>query len=263
MKQLKHHKTRNTGFLYEVLVKQLTTDLLNNNFESKALKLIKKYFNEGKSLYEELALYNILLKTKDLQKDRANTLIDETIKARKKLDEKSLVRNKYELVKEIKDNFDLKGLFTSKIQNYVLLASIYKLFESELNNSSYNPINVVDSRYTIMESMGVSQEQHKDRKNNNNILSTFSQQDRTVKLLTLQNIIKNFNKRYENLSGKQKKLLKIYMNSLSDNSILENYLQEEVPKLQRKLKNVSVEDDVLRIKLDEISKRTIKLLNNH
>ena len=126
MKNLKHSKFKNTGVLFELLVRQVASDTLNNN-DSKAIPLIKKYFAKSTTLAKELNLYQTLVKERFSKEDKANHLVEAVITARKRLNESMLNRQKYNLIKEIKKTFDLENFFNSKINNYKVLAATYKL----------------------------------------------------------------------------------------------------------------------------------------
>ena len=129
MRKVKHNKIRNTGLLFEFLLRQITSDVLNKNNDSKAVTIVKEKFNENTELGKELALYNILINKKFNDDKRADYFINEVITERKKLNNSVLKREKYNLIKEIKGNYDLQNFLSSKVGNYSVYASIYKLFE--------------------------------------------------------------------------------------------------------------------------------------
>ena len=127
--KVKHSKIRNTGLLFEFLLRQITTDVLNKRDNSKALKFIKQKFNEGTELGKELALYNALITTKFKDDKKAEFFINEVLNERNKLNKGKLRRERYNLIKEIKEGYNAQELFSSKVKNYKTYASIYKLFE--------------------------------------------------------------------------------------------------------------------------------------
>ena len=133
-RKLKHSKVRNTGLLFEFLLRQITADVLDKKNNSKAAHMIKQRFNERTELGKELALYNILINKKFNNDKKADYFINEVISERKNLNNSVLKREKYNLIKEIKNNYDLQNFRSSKVRNYSVYASIYRLFE--LNNMS-------------------------------------------------------------------------------------------------------------------------------
>ena len=139
MKNLKHSKFKNTGVLFELLVRQVASDTLNNS-DSKAIPLIKKYFANSTELAKELSLYQTLVKEKFTREDKASNLIEAVLAAKTKLNQSVLNRQKYNLIKEIKSNYVLEDFFKSKVNNYKTLAAVYKLFEYTVAD---NPVEIV------------------------------------------------------------------------------------------------------------------------
>ena len=150
--KLKHSKVRNTGLLFEFLLRQITADVLNKDGDSKSANIIKKQFNERTELGKELALYNILINKKFNNDKKADYFINEVISERKKLNSSVLKREKYNLIKEIKNYYDLQNFLSSKVRNYSVYASIYKLFE--YNNIS--PIEKTESHFNLVEHVTTS-----------------------------------------------------------------------------------------------------------
>ena len=130
-RKLKHSKIKNTGILLALLTRQIAADVLNNK-NSKAVNILKKYFNDKTQLGKEKQLYEVLLAENYRSEEKANRLVDAVIKSRQKLVNASLRREKYNLIKEIKPNFpNVEDFFRARITNYKVHASIYKLFLSK------------------------------------------------------------------------------------------------------------------------------------
>ena len=144
--KLKHSKIRNTGLLYEFLLRQVTLDVLNDK-NSKAVDIIKTKFNERTELGKELSLYNVLLGRKFSNDIKADYFLTEVVKARNELNNTQLKREKYNLIKEIKDIYDLGKFLSSKVNNYKVYSSIYRLFE--FNNLS--PELKTESHFNLIE----------------------------------------------------------------------------------------------------------------
>ena len=254
MKNLKHSKFKNTGVLFELLVRQVASDTLNN-VDSKAIPLIKKYFGKSTELAKEFDLYQTLVKEKFTKENKATQLIEAVLEARTKLNQASLNRQKYNLIKEIKSSYVLEDFFKAKVNNYKILASVYKLFEYTVSD---NPVEIVDNKDSIVEHIT-----RKDVKKNSalNEMKAFESQDKEVRLLSYKILIDKFNTKYSKLNEGQKSLLRQYINSVNDSSELKTFLVTEVSKIQKDLKtlNTKVTDKVTKIKLSEVT----NLLNTY
>ena len=150
MAKFKHNKLKNTGMLFEFLLRQVTVDVLNKKKISPAVKIIKKRFNENTEVGKELGLYNLLIKKKFEDDKKADFFLAEILRQRGKLNQTTLNREKYNIIKEIKENYDSKNLFSAKLDNYKQCASIYKLFEGGVKLS---PDDKTDSYFIIMENI--------------------------------------------------------------------------------------------------------------
>lgn len=248
MKNLKHSKFKNTGVLFELLVRQVASDTLNNN-DSKAIPLIKKYFAKSTELAKELSLYQTLVKERFNKEEKANHLIEAAIAARLQLNQASLNRQKYNLIKDIKESYILEDFFKSKVNNYKPLAAIYKLFEYSVAD---NPVESVNNRYTLIEHIV-----RKDLKKLAavNEMAEFVKQDKEVRLLSYKLLVDKFNTKYSNLNEGQKNLLRQYINSVSEGTELKSFISEEIVRIKKQLKPFveSVEDQVVQIKLTEVA----------
>ena len=146
MKKIKHSKYKNTGMLFELLTRQITSDIISEN-ESIAIQILRRYFNKNTELIKEYRLYKTLSEETLKSETKANMLIEAVLKARRGLNRNKLNTEKYELIKAIKENFDIDSFFQTKVQNYKLIASIYKVFEY---NELENPVEITKSRITIL-----------------------------------------------------------------------------------------------------------------
>lgn len=263
IKNVKHSKYKNTALIFNLLTRQITVDLLEDK-ESVALEIIKKYFNNKTNLNEELLLYNLLDKGDFKSEVKANYYIDSILESRKHINESNLKDEKYNLIKEIKKNYDLGSFFDTKIKNYKFFASIYKLFESTIHkNKNYNPTHIVQSRYVIIENM-ISPLKNNNITNDNvsEMVKIYKKQDKEIKMLSYNLLIEKFNKKYGVLNINQRRLLKKYIDNLSNTNKLREYVDNEVIKVQKILKkyNEKLSDNkVIKIKLNEISKQANRL----
>ena len=247
MRKVKHNKIRNTGLLFEFLLRQITSDVLNKDQNSKAVSIVKQKFNENTELGKELALYNILI-TKKFQSDsKADYFINEVMKTRSDLNNSTLRREKYNLIKEIQSNYNLQKFMSSKVPNYKTYASIYKLFEY----NTLSPDEKTESFFNIVE--------HVTTKDNNVRLSETVRtlpDDEDLRILTYRTLLEKFNQKYTKLSGAQKNLLREYINNVSNTNSLKDTLKEIVRGLKEDLKKHSknLKDKVVKIKMTEALK---------
>jgi hypothetical protein len=249
MKPLKHSKYKNTGVLFELLVRQVASDTMNNT-DSKALPILKKYFSKSTELAKELNLYQSLVKEKFAREDKADHLITAIVEAKNKLNQAALKRQKYNLIKEIKDTYVLEEFFKAKVTNYKVLASVYKLFEFTVAD---NPVDLVNSRYTLIEHITHKSTAAKPAAINE--MSAFVKQDKDVRLLSYKILVDKFNEKYSGLNSGQKRLLKEYINSVTENVELKEFILKEVTLLRKELKELAakITDKVVKIKIAEVT----------
>ena len=247
MRKVKHNKIRNTGLLFEFLLRQITSDVLNKDQNSKAVSIVKQKFNENTELGKELALYNILITKKFKSDTKADYFINEVMKTRSDLNNSTLRREKYNLIKEIQSNYNLQKFMSSKVPNYKTYASIYKLFEY----NTLSPDEKTESFFNIVE--------HVTTEDNNLRLSETVRtlpDDEDLRILTYRTLLEKFNQKYTKLSGAQKNLLREYINNVSNTNSLKDTLKQIVKELKQDLKTHSknLKDKVVKIKMTEALK---------
>ena len=246
--QTKHSKIRNTGILFELLTRQITVDVLNNNKNAEAANILKTFFNKNTQLGKEYELYRVLTVENYTSEIKANHLVDAVVKARQKLNGSQLKREKYNLIKEIKKTYDINDFFMARIPNYKVNASIFKVFDS---NTDGNPASEVDSRFTIVEH--VTRKQISNKKEEKKLVEGYKKQEKDLRLLAYGILVEKFNKKYSSLSKSQKKLLKEYINNISNTNSLKEFVETETIKVKSKLQSFlpKVSDKVTKIKLKE------------
>jgi hypothetical protein len=253
MKKLKHSKYKNTGILFELLVRQIATDTLNNK-DSKATGIIKEFFGKKTELATELKLYQSMIKESFTSEYKASEFVNIILKERLKLSESTLNRQKYNLIKEIKKNFILEDFFNYRVSNYKQNATVYKLFE---NTNSDNPVEYVECKSVLMEHLTGKVE------NTDKITTTineeYTKQPKEVRLLAWKMLVENFNNKYTNLSHKQRSILKEYINSVDNSDKLKTFVIRECDLLKTNLKSVKITDQVTKIKVNEVMKLITKL----
>jgi hypothetical protein len=252
MKKIKHSKFKNTGFIFELLVRQITSEIMSNN-KSVAEKILKEHFNSKKELSKELKLYQYLVNEKYNSESKAEQFINTILEARKRLDETKLTREKYNLIKEIKETYNLDEFIKSSISNYKTLASIYKIFETVTSEEQFDPTDIVSSRFTIAENIINSSIENKDVKIKDAVLEEYRKQDEDLRAVSYKLLVESFNNKYKNLTEDQKGLLREYINNINNTGKLNQYVNEEVTKLVDSLKEVGskISDKVTKIKLAE------------
>ena len=253
MKKIKHSKFKNTGFIFELLVRQVTAEIMSSN-KSVTEKILKEYFNSKKELSKELKLYQYLINEKYNSEAKAEKFIDTILEARKRLDEKKIVKEKYNLIKSIKETYNLDEFIKSPISNYKVLASIYKVFESKVNNG-YDIKDVFNSKITLIEnitSKPVSQNNKPDAESAK-LLEMYKKQDKDIRLLTYKILVESFNKKYTHLDTTQKSILREYINNVNNTSKFKDFFVKELNKTILELKSINnkVCDVITNIKLKE------------
>jgi len=262
MKQIKHSKFRNTGFLFELLVRQVTSDILNNR-KGIAEGLLKKYFNSKTELSTELKLYQFIVSERYNSENRAERFVDAVVESRAKLDEKKILKEKYNLIKEIKDNYSIEEFLRSQIPNYKVLASVYKIFEYKTNTEqNYDPKDFVNTKYTLVEHL-IGKTPTTKALSESTIQTDLRKEDKEIQLLSYKMLVDSFNQKYSNLNDKQKGLLKEYINSFTNSDTLKVHFTTEVKSLIKEFKAVvsKISDKVTKIKLTETINQLNKISN--
>ena len=255
MRKLKHNKIRNTGLLYEFLIRQVTADALNKLNNIKGVNIIKQRFNERTELGKELALYSILVNKKFNSDKKADYFINEVVSERKKLNSSILKREKYNFIKEVKNHYNLEKFMSSKIKNYKIYASIYKLFEYI---ESLSPEEKTEAHFNLIEHVTTKEENIKLSETVKGLPD-----DEDLRILTYKTLLEKFNQKYSNLNYPQKSLLRAYINNISNVNSLKEYIQKVTPAIKKELKQHSnkLTDKVVKIKLSEAINSIDKFCN--
>ena len=252
---IKHNKLRNTGILFELLVRQITSDVMENKKDGIAVKLMREFFNSKKELGKELMLYRAFFNVQNLSEQKAFQLLKLVTEQRKNLDQHVLDTQKYLLIKEIKKNFDLKEFFAARIPSYKIYASIYKSFDAAVNgiNDTTTIEELANSQFTIVEHLS-GKMLNKEIKEHNELSKIVRSQDDDIRFLSYKILIERFNEKYKGLDEAQKKLLQEYIYNISNTSKLKTYTQGESHRLAKEITQASkkVKDKVTRIKLGEV-----------
>lgn len=249
MKKIKHSKFKNTGFLFELLTRQITLEILNNSPE-KAKRIVAEFFGNGTELSKELRLYKLLIDEKYNTESKAEKFIDAILEARTKLDEQKLIKEKYNLVKAIKETFEIDNFLTSPVTNYRVLASIHKLFEAKKSDIS-DIKDIFDSKLTLVEHISTSTPSLKQKEDR--LVEDYKKQEKDLRLLTYKILLETFNKKYSNLNDVQKNLLREYINNVTNTSKFGEYYSNQLKLVVTELHSIytKMEDRITKIKLKE------------
>ena len=244
--KVKHSKYKNTGILFELLTRQLTADTIADN-NPKSLSIIKKYFSGNSALLKEYKIYHTFIGKKFKEESNATMLIDTLIEAHGKLNKGQLRREKYNLIKEIKDTYDVNDFFKAKISNYKIMASIFNLLE----NKNASPLSIVNSKVTLLEHITGKTLDNKPKKDV--VMEDYAKYDKDTRLLTYKVLLEKFNDKYSSLGENQKNLLKEYVNSVTNSPALKSYINQEIKAVKQSLTRYSkkVEDKAVVVKLTE------------
>jgi hypothetical protein len=253
--KIKHSKYKNTGILFELLVRQITADTLKG-VDSPAIDILKSYFVKT-SLGKEYKLYESILKSKVLTNPQASLTISTLLESSTKLNRKAIKKQKYNLIKEIKNHYSLESFFGSKISNYKEIAAIYTLVES-YHSEKLNLDQINASKIILLEHLTKTKI---DENVNPTVLDEFSGYDKDVRTLTYKVLLEKFNDKYNFLSDEQKDVLKEYINSVDSTPDLREFYNNKIKSLKNTLseQNKNIKDKTTQIKINEVSKFLVEL----
>lgn len=246
---IKHSKYKNTGILFELLVRQIASDVMAGK-ESPAVKIVKKYFTDTE-LSKEQKLYHSLLNSDKLTEAKADMLISTILKISDKLNQDKIKQEKYELIREIKKHYDLDNFFKNKVSHYKTSAAIYSLLEINKTNDFIAPDVILTNKVTLLEHLTKGDINTENIENQ--IVEEFKSQDKSIRILTYQILVEKFNSKYSNLTEKQKQVLKEYINNISDVDYLRRFVNKNLTEVRESLVNIKskVDDKTTEIKLQE------------
>ncbi len=247
---IKHSKYKNTGVLFELLVRQSTSDLMSN-IDSKAVKIFKKYFTNTE-LSKEYNLYSTVLNAPKLNESKAEVLVSTIIEQAKKLDREKLDKEKYNLIREIKKHYDLDNFFKAKIETYKVYASVYTLIENQLSSIMNDTKQIITNKLSLLEH--ITKESLTERKVASKVVEEFMKEDKEIRVLAYKILVEKFNEKYSTLSKEQRDLLKEYINNISDTKRLKTYLNTRLLEVKTEIIGFkeNTKDKVLQIKLNEV-----------
>ena len=256
--KIKHSKYKNTGLIFELLVKQIAADTLSRK-DSPAVKIMKKFYTGKTSLVREFRLYEYILKNKGVSQQKGETILSTITEISLKLDREAVKKQKYDLIAEIKSNYDLEEFFSMKVRDYKALAALYCLMEAQSADLA-DPQILVDNKMTVLEHLTESKQNEEDVKDA--IVEEYAKYDKDLRMLTYKILLEKFNGEYQNFLPEQKAILREFIQASDSQVKLRTLINEELDKIILAVEEMKtkVKDDIAKIKLDEVAK-TIKPLN--
>lgn len=251
--KIKHSKYKNTGLIFELLVKQIAADTLSRK-DSPAVKIMKKFYTGKTSLVKEFKLYEYILKNKGVSQPKAETIVSTIIEISNKLDRTAIRKQKYDLIAEIKTSYDLEEFFSMKVRDYKPLAAMYCLMEAQNAEDLSDPQTLVDNKITILEHLTAKKQNEADVKDA--LVEEYAKYDKDLRLLTYKILLEKFNGEYENFLPEQKAILREFITASESQVKLRNMINEELEKISKEVEALKskVNDEIVKIKLDEVHK---------
>jgi hypothetical protein len=257
---MRHSKFKNTGILFELLTKQVTADIISGKKSSKASEILHKFFKVDTELGKEWQLYNKLLSENLKTESYAERYYSTVLDARKKLNDKLLLQEKYELIKEIKNAYPIEEMLKSPVKNYKISASIYKLFENATSDIKFDIDEIYTAKNSIVEHLINKKSLLKE---DDSILDVYKAQSEDIRLLTYKLLVEKLNEKYSSvLDDEQRKILKEYICNVANTNKFDVLVKEHINKIKTKLKSLitTIEDsDVIKIKINEVVNQLDKI----
>ena len=264
---IRHSKFKNTGILFEVIVRQITSETLSGK-ESPARDILKQHF-VNTELGKEYKLYETIFNSKNLDSNKANTVLDVVLEQSQKLNRSKLKKEKYNLIKALKEHYDVEDLFKTKLYNYKAQASLYTLIETYNTSKLVDHNQIIDNKVTLLEHLTKSSVERNDVKVD--VIDEFKSQDQDVRTLTYYILLEKFNDKYSSLNSNQKRVLKEFIEAVDNTPTLKEFYNDEVRFIKSEIEkqSKSTNSEVIKIKLNEVNsllieldKRTV-IKNNH
>lgn len=258
--RIKHSKFKNTGLIFELLVKQIAADTLNKK-DSSAVTILKKYFTGRTALVREFKLYQFILKNKSTSQNKAESIVSTIVEVSRELNRELLKTQKYSLIKEIKANYNIEDFFSMSVKDYKPLAALYCLMEAHRIPDLIDPNILVNNKTTILEHLTKSVQDKEEVRDS--LIEEYSKYDKDLKLLTFRILLEKFNSKYSTLLPEQRNILREFITSVDSSTKLRNIVNEEIGKLSKAINKLAknTKNGIIQIKLQEVVK-TIKPLTN-
>jgi uncharacterized protein YdeI (YjbR/CyaY-like superfamily) len=248
--KIKHSKYKNTGILFELLIRQITADTLEGK-DSPVKEILKKYFVKTE-LGKEYKLYETLLKKSSLTETKADIVINTLLESSKTINRRVVKKQKYNLISELQKHYNLNEFFNHKLPHYKIQAAFYSLLEIYNNETPMDPEYIITNKVTILEHLTAAN--ITEKKVRDNVLEEFNKADKDTRTLAYRIILEKFNGKYENLNKHQKSILKELINSIDNSPKLKEFYTAKSTEIKNDLLqlNKSTKDPVTKIKINEV-----------
>ena len=225
MMKIRHNKKRNTAFVYEALIREGTSAILQKDEArcNKVVAIIKKHFKDGSILKKDLDCYKSLYENQNLSELNSARIIKEARTQKRMIDPSGLFAAQTGLIHDINKDVE-PSVFNNFVPNYRSLANIYQMF-----SDSTNPKDAVLLENLVIGDM---------------VKKTEQEEKQEVDSLVVNSFVQKFNQKYkEELFEEQKTLLGLYIQSFVDNSVeFKSFLNEEISRLKNELKKAKSEE---------------------
>jgi hypothetical protein len=257
---IKHSKYKNTGILFELLVRTITADTLSGK-NSEATNILKKYFSKTE-LGREYKLYDSLLKRTNLSEGKADVIINTVLESAKQLNRTSLKKQKYNLINEIKKHYNLEDFFKSKLPNYKAQAAVYTLIEAYSDNKKQSHEQIITNKLSLLEHL--TSNVVKSKENTSSTMDEFNHHDKDTRILAYKILLEKFNSKYSDFSNSKKSVLKEFINSVDNTNKLKEFYNSKINEIKGELitLNQKTKNQVTKIKINEVSTLLVKLDKN-
>jgi hypothetical protein len=257
---IKHSKYKNTGILFELLVRTITADTLSGK-NSEATNILKKYFSKTE-LGREYKLSDSLLKRTNLTEGKAEVIINTVLESAKQLNRTSLKKQKYNLINEIKKYYNLEDFFKSKLPNYKAQAAVYTLIEAYSDNKKQSHEQIITNKLSLLEHL--TSNIVKSKETTSGIMDEFNHHDKDTRILTYKILLEKFNSKYSDFSNNKKSVLKEFINSVDNTNKLKEFYNSKINEIKSELTslNKKTKNQVTKIKINEVSTFLVKLDKN-
>ena len=265
--KIKHSKYKNTGILFELLVRQITADTLSGK-PSPATGIMKNYFVKSE-LSKEYKLYETLTQKTGLTEGKADITINTLLETSKKLNRGTLRREKYNLIREIKKHYNLDEFFKTQLPHYRVHASFFILSEIYNQEDLINPTQIIDHKVTLLEHLTTKEVNKEIVKEN--VIEEFRSYDKDLRILTYRVLLEKFNGKYEGLNENQKTVLKEFINTVDSTPTLREFYNTKISEIKSSLfeLNTKVDNLTIQIKINEVinileeADKTVKINDDH
>ena len=219
--KIKHNKKRNTIFLYEALVRELTKATVDRDQGRREtiLNIVKEHFNTNTLMGREVRIYKNILETKDAKTNIAEKILSESKIEYSVLNKKQIFTEQSQMISKINKELS-KDVFNIFVPNYKSLATLHQVF----NNLDLS----AKERVLLEEEALILMAEAKEEVNQKEL--------KHIDSLVFKSFVERFNNEYSGLLEEQKTLLSRFIASGIGNDLeFQIYLNTEIGRLKEEL----------------------------